>query len=183
MSDIPATQCAVQLVGPDELKLNKEKPIAMINDHQILAKVEAMGLCFSDLKLLHQFSEHARKSPVVAGIDPAVLNDYPAYQPGQKAVVPGHEAVCTIVAVGDKVDQHKVGDRCIVQADWRQLQTKASNGAFGYNFEGALQQYCMFDERIVIEPDSGEKYLIPVSGDCSSSAAALVEPWACVECS
>jgi hypothetical protein len=28
----------------------------------MLAKVEAVGLCFSDLKLLKQFSEHSRKS-------------------------------------------------------------------------------------------------------------------------
>lgn len=183
MSKIPATQFAVQLVSPDQLKLNSEKPVYKPNDYQILAEVEAMGLCFSDLKLLHQFSEHARKGQIVSGIDKAILDDYPAYQPGEKPVVPGHECVCRIIEVGKKVTKHKVGDRCIVQADWRKILTQASNGAFGYNFEGALQEYVLFDERIVIEPGTGDKYLIPVGSECSAAAAALVEPWACVECS
>ncbi|HNX26077.1 MAG TPA: alcohol dehydrogenase catalytic domain-containing protein [Phycisphaerae bacterium] len=183
MSKIPATQCAVQLVGPDQLRLNREKPVYKPTDHQILAKVEAMGLCFSDLKLLHQFSEHARKGEIVSGIDGAILDEYPAYQPGDKPTVPGHECVCRIIEIGSKVKKHKVGDRCIVQSDWRKILTAASNGAFGYNFEGALQEYILFDERIVIEPGTGDKYLIPVDSECNAAAAALVEPWACVECS
>lgn len=56
---IPEKQKAVQLTGPDKLELNESKTIAMPGPYQILCKVEAVGLCFSDLKLLKQFSEHA----------------------------------------------------------------------------------------------------------------------------
>ena len=69
MTDIPETQYAVQLVGPDELVLNKSKEVYAPEPHQILCRVEAVGLCFSDLKLLKQFSSHVRKGRVVYGGD------------------------------------------------------------------------------------------------------------------
>lgn len=178
---IPTKQYAVQLVGPGQLHLNKDKEVFQPGPHQILAKVECVGLCFSDLKLLKQFSEHARKSEIVAGLSAEVLKDIPSYVPGEKPTVPGHEVTCRIVAVGDKVKYHKVGERCLVQTDYRALKTAGSNAAFGYNFEGALQEYVLVDERVVMDPTSGQRFLIPVGEDLSASAIALVEPWACVE--
>ena len=50
--------------------------------HQILAKVECVGLCFSDLKLLKQFDQHPRKSAVVKGLDAEALSEMPNYVPG-----------------------------------------------------------------------------------------------------
>ena len=73
---LPDTQHAVQLVGPSELRHNPRKEVFQPGPHQILAKVEAVGLCFSDLKLLKQFAEHPRKSQVVSGIDPQVLGQW-----------------------------------------------------------------------------------------------------------
>jgi threonine dehydrogenase-like Zn-dependent dehydrogenase len=73
-----------------------------------------------------------------------------------------------------------VGERCLVQTDYRDLPTAGSASAFGYNFEGALQEYVLMDERVVIDK-SGERFLIPVNEQLSASAVALVEPWACVE--
>jgi threonine dehydrogenase-like Zn-dependent dehydrogenase len=180
-TQLPATQYAVQLVGPSELKLNKEKENFKPGPHQVVAKIEAVGLCFSDLKLLKQFTEHARKSDIVSGISPDVLKEIPSYVPGTKPVVPGHEAVCTIVAVGDQVKHHKLGERCLIQTDYRELKTAGSNAAFGYNFEGALQEYVLMDERIIMDPKTAERFLIPVGGGLSASAVCLVEPWACVE--
>ena len=149
--DIPSTQYAVQLVGPSELRLNKEKEVFMPKPTQMVLKIEAVGLCFSDLKLLKQFTGHARKSDVLSGVSKEVLGEIPSYVSGTKPGVPGHEAVGIIVAVGEQVKRHKVGDRVLVQADWRELKTKNSNGAFGYNFEGGLQEYTLLDERIVID--------------------------------
>src|ERR1019366_2871389 len=136
-TSIPQKQRAVQLVGPDQLRLNESKPVFEPGPHQVLGRVEVVGLCFSDLKLLKQFSGHARKSPVVSGVD-------------------------------------------LVQTDYRWLPTASSASAFGYNFEGALQEYVLMDDRIVTAPN-GESMLIPVPEDFSSSALALCEPWACVE--
>jgi len=180
---IPGTQHAVQLVGPGALRLNTSKPVPAPGPHEILAKVEAVGLCFSDLKLLKQFDKHARKAEIVGGIEPQVLKGMQSYVPGSLPTVPGHEVVCRIVAVGDQVKHHQVGQRCLVQADYRQLPTAGgSNAAFGYNFEGGLQEYTVLDERMVVAPD-GDRFLIPASEDKSAAAVALVEPWACVEAS
>lgn len=180
MSGLPLTQYAVQLVGPSQLKLNPAKAVTQPGPHEILIKVEACGLCFSDLKLLKQFSGHARKSEVIGGLSADVLKGIQSYVPGEKPVVPGHEVVCRIIAVGGQVKQHKVGERCLVQTDYRDLPTANSNAAFGYNFEGGLQEYCIVDERVAID-SKGDRFLIPVSEGKSASAIALVEPWACVE--
>ncbi len=179
--DLPSTQHAVQLVGPGELRHNPEKAVHKPGPHQILAKVEAVGLCFSDLKLLKQFSAHARKGEILQGLPGEILGEIPSYVPGTKPTVPGHEVVCRIVSTGAQVAHHRVGERCLVQTDYRELVTSGSNAAFGYNFEGGLQEYVLMDERVVMDPSSGERFLIPVDEALSSSAVALVEPWACVE--
>ena len=67
-----------------------------------------------------------------------------------------------------------------MQTDYRWLPTASSNAAFGYNFEGALQEYVLMDERVITSPE-GDSMMIPASEKLSASAIALVEPWACVE--
>ncbi|MEI8195211.1 MAG: alcohol dehydrogenase catalytic domain-containing protein [Phycisphaerae bacterium] len=177
---LPATQYAVQLLGPSALKLNPTKAVTQPGPHEILIKMEAVGLCFSDLKLLKQFNAHPRKADVSSGLSPEVLKGIQSYVPGDMPVVPGHEVVCRIIAVGNQVKHHKVGERCLVQADYRDLKTPNSNAAFGYNFEGGLQEYCIIDERVAMDT-KGQRFLIPVGNEKSASAVALVEPWACVE--
>jgi len=179
-SRVPAKQYAVQLVGPDQLVLNKSKGVFKPGPHQILAQVEVVGLCFSDLKLLKQFAGHVRKGPVVSGVDLAILKEIPSYVPDAAPTVPGHETVVRIVAVGPGVAWPKPGERYLVQTDYRWAHTAASNAAFGYNFEGALQEYVLMDERIITAPD-GESMLIPAREERAGSAIALCEPWACVE--
>lgn len=180
MTDLPETQYAVQLVGPDELVLNRSKSVPRPGPYQLLCRVEAVGLCFSDLKLLKQFSSHVRKGPVVSGIDLDILKEVPSYVPNEAATIPGHEAVVRIVSIGSEVTLAEPGERFLVQTDYRWLRTATSNGAFGYNFEGALAEYALMDERVITSPD-GESMLLPASAELSGSAVALVEPWACVE--
>ncbi len=180
MANLPETQCAVQLVGPDKLILNKSKELFGPGPHQILCRIEAVGLCFSDLKLLKQFSSHVRKSDIVSGIASSVLREIPSYVPGEAPTVPGHEAVVRIEEVSPEIKDFKPGERYLVQTDYRWLRTASSNAAFGYNFEGALQEYVLMDERVITSPD-GQSLLLPVSDELSCSAVALVEPWACVE--
>ena len=177
---IPATQQAVQLVGPDQLSLNKTKPVHRPGARQILGKVECVGLCQSDMKLLHQFDQHARKSPVLAHVGADVLKQIPSYVPDGAPTVPGHEVVIRVEEIGAGVSSVEIGKRYLVQADWRELKTAGSNGAFGYNFEGGLQEYVLLDERITVAGD-GTSYLVPVDERRGASATALVEPWACVE--
>ncbi len=180
IANLPPTQHAVQLIGAGKLVFNKCKEVFAPGEHQILCRVEAVGLCFSDLKLLKQFSSHVRKGEIVSGIDSDILREIPSYVPNEAPAVPGHETVVTIVAVGPSVKNFKIGQRYLVQTDYRWLHTAGSNAAFGYNFEGALQEYVLMDERIITSPQ-GSSMLIPVSQKLSASAIALVEPWACVE--
>jgi D-arabinose 1-dehydrogenase-like Zn-dependent alcohol dehydrogenase len=152
---LPQTQHAIELVGPGRLRHNLQKKVLPPGPYQIVAQVEAVGLCFSDLKLLKQFSQHVRKGEVVEGLPPEVLSQIPSYAPGEKPTVPGHEVVCRIVAAGERVRHHRAGERCLVQTDYRDLRTAASNAAFGYNFEGGLQEYVLMDERVIMDPRSG----------------------------
>lgn len=177
---IPATQHAIQITGVDQIEVNPAKPVDAVGPTQLLLEVEACGICFSDTKLLHAFDSHPRKSDIVSGLSAEQLAEIPSYKPGAAATVPGHEPVGRIVAVGEAVTHFKVGDRVLVQADWKHLKTARSNGAFGYNFEGALQEYVVIDERCVVSP-SGEEFLLHVSDEPSAAAVGLIEPWATVE--
>ena len=181
MSAFPTTQHAIQFVGPDELIHNPAKAMYPLGATQILVKTEACGICFSDTKLLHAWTSHPRKGAVLAGMSDADLASIPSYRPGDQPGVPGHEPVGRIVAVGDDVVRHSVGERVLIQTDYRHLPTDGSNAAFGYNFEGALQEYVIIDERVATDPETGLSFLLPVTETPSASAVALIEPWACVE--
>ena len=180
---IPATQHAIQFTGPGQLVHNRAKAVHVPGPTQLLLRVEAVGICFSDTKLLHAFTGHLRKAEVTAGLAPAELAAIPSYVPGDLPTVPGHEVAARIVEIGAAVTRHAVGERVLVQTDYRHLLTPGSNAAFGYNFEGGLQEYVLLDEQMIIEPGTGERFLIPVGEDPSGSAVALLEPWACVEAS
>jgi threonine dehydrogenase-like Zn-dependent dehydrogenase len=180
---LPPTQHAIQYVGPGQLVHNRAKPVPRPGPTQLVVKVEAVGICFSDTKLLKAFATHLRKAEVSGGLDEAVLAEIPSYVPGELPTVPGHEVAGRIVAVGDAVARHAVGERVLVQTDYRHLPTPGSNAAFGYNFEGGLQEHVLLDERMIVEPGTGERFLIPVGEEPSGSAIALLEPWACVEAS
>ncbi len=180
---LPATQHAVQYTGPGRLVHNRAKAVHVPGPTQLVLRVEAVGICFSDTKLLHAFTGHLRKAEVTAGLTRAELAEIPSYVPGDLPTVPGHEVAARIVATGSAVTRHAVGERVLVQTDYRHLPTPGSNAAFGYNFEGGLQEYVLLDERMIIEPGTGERFLIPVGEAPSGSAVALLEPWACVEAS
>jgi D-arabinose 1-dehydrogenase-like Zn-dependent alcohol dehydrogenase len=181
MPSLPETQHAIQFTGPGTVVHNRAKPVPVPGPTQLVLKVEAVGICFSDTKLLHAFTAHPRKSEVLAGLDPAVLAQISSYVPGEAPVVPGHEVAGRIVAVGDAVARHQLGERVLVQTDYRHLPTAGANAAFGYNFEGGLQEYVLLDERMLFDPATGERFMIPVDEVPSGSAVALLEPWACVE--
>jgi len=197
MTNLPSTQHAIQFTGANQLVHNPAKPLAEVGPHDIVLAIDSCGICFSDTKLLHAFDKHPRKSAVVrVDVDPAgrtfdpaasqadvlaQIEAMPQYAIGPTPTVPGHEATAHIVAVGESVTRHSVGERVLVQTDYRHLPTAASNAAFGYNFEGGLQEYAVVDERIAIEPHTGERFLIPVAEGPTCSAISLIEPWSCVE--
>jgi len=136
-------------------------PMPRCGDDELLARVDAVGLCFSDVKLITQGSSHPR----ILGRN--LL---------EKPVIPGHEVSLTIVEVGEKLkDAFSVGQRFVVQAD---VYYKGMNVAFGYQLAGGTQQFVVLGEEI-LRGDEG-CYLIPVHSDTGYAEAALTEPWACV---
>src|ERR1043166_9372638 len=84
MTTIPKTMQAVRLhgVGFENLKVD-EIPVPHPNDNQLLARVDAAGVCASNLKVIAQGSDHT----FINGID---LKKYP--------VQLGHEGCIRIVA-------------------------------------------------------------------------------------
>ena len=122
-TQIPTTQHAIQIVGVDEVVVNPAKPVDPVGPHQVLLQVEACGICFSDTKLLHAFDQHPRKSGLTGGLSADQLAEIPSYRPGSQPTVPGHEPVGRVVAVGEQIGSFELGDRVLVQADWKHLPT------------------------------------------------------------
>lgn len=163
---IPATHLGwpVHGAGMDNIGRNGEpEEIATPRPgpREILARVDAVGLCFSDVKLIRAGNDHPRIETDLA----------------EKPIVPGHEAVLTIAAVGAQLaDRYAPGQRYIIQAD---MFKNGKSHAFGYVFDGAMQQWVLLPE-IVFDGDDAP-YLLPVRETTGFSEAALVEPWACVD--
>src|SRR5665811_2618359 len=68
MTEFPDIQNAIEIYGGDQVRLNPNKPVPPVGPKQILLKIEASGICFSDTKLMHAFDHHPRKSEVLAGL-------------------------------------------------------------------------------------------------------------------
>lgn len=131
---------------------------------QLLVRHDAVGLCFSDTKVIKAGDTHPRLVGRDMKADPVVL---------------GHEVALTIVGVGAALRaRFKVGERYIVQAD---IYYKGQGLAYGYALLGGLQQFNVVGEEI-LHGDEG-CYLIPVQPETGYAQAALTEPWACVTAS
>jgi L-sorbose 1-phosphate reductase len=138
-----------------------ELPFPSPGPDEILVRVDAIGICFSDIKLITQGDQHPR----VLGRDLAA-----------NPVVPGHEVSITVVRAGTNLkDKYKPGDRYTVQAD---VYYKGRNLAYGYALTGGMIQYETIGEEI-LNGDAG-CYLLPVQAETGYAEAALTEPWACV---
>ncbi len=164
--EVPKQMLAWPLYGAGMEKLGKDdKPVALPvpenGDDELLVRIDAIGLCFSDVKLIRAGEEHPR----VISKD---LNEDP--------VIPGHEAVMTVVKVGKKLqDRFAPGQRYIIQAD---IYVKGKGFAYGYAINGGMAQYSVIDQR-VLNGDEG-CYLLPIDNDTPAAVAALMEPWTCV---
>lgn len=151
--------------GLENIGLNGEPetgPIPEPADDQLLVRVDAVGMCFSDVKLINQGGEHPKLYHRNLRENPTRL---------------GHEATLTVVKVGEKLsDQYHPGQRLVLQPD---IYQDNRSTAYGYTIPGGLIQYHLIGDE-VLNADAGS-YVIPMEGDALSYAeAALTEPWACV---
>ena len=139
-------------------------PVPEPGPGEILVRIDANGLCFSDIKIIKQGETHPRIRGRNLRLEPIII---------------GHETAMTVVTVGQGLEgRFRVGDRFIVQAD---VFYHGTGLAFGYVLPGGLEQYCLVGKEI-LDGDEG-CYLLPLKPETGYAEAALTEPWACVEAS
>ncbi len=147
-------------------------PVPVPGPGQLLAKVDAAGICASLIKTIDQGSGH----PFFYGRN---LEMFPA--------VLGDEGAVTVVCAGrDLQDAYRIGSRYVVQpavdcAPVNNLDRYAAGGAgitkvaCGYTLPGLLAQYMLIPEEVLLA-----HCLVPVpSNDIPYAHAAIAEPISC----
>jgi len=139
-----------------------ELPVPQCGADEILARVDALGLCASDVKMVRQGSR------------------YPLFFDRDFAVTPaqlGHEVALTVVAVGERWQGHySPGQRLGLQPD---VFAGGRRAIFGVNLPGGMAQYVTLGPAI-LSGDHGS-YVFPVPDTLSHADVAVLEPWACID--
>ena len=139
-----------------------ERGVPEITDDELLMRIDAISLCYTDVKEISLGGDHPRLRYRNLKSDP---------------IIPGHELSMTVVQVGANLkDRYQVGQRYTLQPD---VSVGGQSVPFSFGMDGAYRQYTAIDDRI-LRGDAGN-YLIPVPADMTYAAAAITEPWACVE--
>ncbi len=158
-------------VGFDHLAI-KKVPTPRPSSCQLLARVEAAGICTSLIKLVEQGPRHS----FVYGWD---IARFP--------LILGDEGAVTVVEVGDALrDRYHPGDRFVVQPavdhepiHHRERYRNGAQGvakiAVGYTLGGHLAEYILITEEIL---DAG--CLLPVPAGVPLAHASMSEPLSCV---
>ncbi|GAA3710432.1 alcohol dehydrogenase catalytic domain-containing protein [Gordonia hankookensis] len=152
---IPTQMRAWVLHGPEDIRID-ERAVPGIGPSEVLVRVGSVGVCGSD----KHFYQHGRASSDVV-TEPVVL---------------GHEFGGTIVAVGEAVDDSRIGERVAVEPlvpDWTSREARAgrynidpSQKFFGVpGLDGGLAEY--------VAVPQGNAHAIPDT--VSDNAAAMVE--------
>jgi len=150
----------VERVGRDGRP--EEVVVGTPDPDQLLVRVDAVGLCFSDVKLIRQGGDHPKLYGRDLATEPTRL---------------GHEAAVTIVRVGERLaSQFHPGQRLAIQPD---IYVGGRSTAYGYTIPGALIGYHRIGSEVLAADDGA--YVVPVPDDLGYAEAALTEPWACVE--
>jgi threonine dehydrogenase-like Zn-dependent dehydrogenase len=128
---------------------------------QLLARIDAVGMCFSDVKIIRQGGHH----PKLYGRD---LSREPTRL--------GHEVAITVIKVGETLTgRYHPGQRLAIQPD---LYQDGKSTAYGYTIPGGLIQYQIIGPE-VLQTDTGPG-LLPLAQEVGYAEAALLEPWGCV---
>lgn len=138
-------------------------PVPTPEPDQLLVRVDAVGMCFSDTKLIKQGGKHPKLYDRDLEREPTVL---------------GHEVALTVIQVGEKLaGQYHIGQRLALQPDIYDEAGRST--AFGYTIPGGLTQYLVLGPEVL--DVNGQCFVLPIEGDMGYAEASLTEPWACVE--
>jgi threonine dehydrogenase-like Zn-dependent dehydrogenase len=95
---IPDTMKAWVLGNPGELTL-KDKKVPVPSRAEVLVRIDAVAICATDLEIIY----HGPPALIEGGM------------PHNKNFTPGHEYMGTVVALGQGVDEYKIGQRVTVE--------------------------------------------------------------------
>lgn len=169
MSKLPETMTAIVAYGPEDYRV-KEVPTPKAGKEEVVIKVEACGICGSDLKAYHGADMYW------AGEDPWM----------KAPVTPGHEFYGTVVELGKgAAEKHnvKIGDRvttdqinpcgkcrfCETGKYWM-CQVHNMYGFQNEVAEGAMAEYMKF---------SSNSKIYQITDGVTADEASLIEPMAC----
>jgi threonine dehydrogenase-like Zn-dependent dehydrogenase len=136
-------------------------PIPKPAANQLLVRIDSVGMCFSDIKIMKQGGSH-----------PKLYNRNLAEEPARL----GHEVSLTIIEVGEELrDRYYPGQRLAVQPD---IYQDGKSTAYGYTIPGGLIQYHVIGPE-VLDTDAGA-CLLPLEDQMGYAESSLLEPWGCV---
>lgn len=167
ISDVPSSTPAWNVHGKGVENVGRngrpeDVPVGRPGPDQLLVRVDAVGLCFSDVKLIRQGGDHPKLYGRDLAKDPTRL---------------GHEAAVTVVAVGKHLAlRFRPGERLAIQPD---IYVGGRSTAYGYTIPGALIGYHLIGPEVLAADDGA--YVVPIPHDMGYAEAALTEPWATVE--
>ena len=165
--EAPATALAWNVYGAGIDHIGRDGrpepvPVPRPGDDQLLIRVDAVGLCFSDIKLLRLGGDHPKLYGRDLAHDPTRL---------------GHETSVTVIDAGAHLrDRFRPGQRLAIQPD---IYVDGRSTAYGYTIPGGLIQYHVIGPEVLAADDGA--YVVPVDDRMGFAETALTEPWACVE--
>ena len=165
---VDKTMKALIARGPGKYSFEKEWPVPLCGDDEILIKVEGCGICAGDLKCQHGAEMFWGGNSQPAWVNPPFI--------------PGHEFVGKIVKTGNDVKGYAVGDRVTADqivpcGECRFCKTGKywmcqPHKIFGFfnELNGGMAEYTLLPKNAVIHKVPDE---IPLE------KALLIEPYAC----
>ncbi len=172
--DIPETMQAVVAAGRGFENLSVVQiPVPRPSPDQLLARVDAAGVCTSIIKLIAQGPDHT----YINGWD---MSKWP--------IILGDEGAVTIVEVGDNlVDQYSPGERFAIQPAvgvspilhrerYNNNAESMNKCAVGYSLPGHLAQYILIQQEVL----QGGCLLPLPNDDLPYFGVSMAEPISCI---
>jgi threonine dehydrogenase-like Zn-dependent dehydrogenase len=164
--DVPEEGWAWNVYGAGAENMGRDDrpelvPVPEPGADQMLVRIDSVGLCFSDVKILRAGGSHPKLYDRDLSREPTRL---------------GHEVSLTVVRVGEDLrDRYHPGQRLAVQPD---IYQDGRSTAYGYTVPGGLIQYHLMGSEM-LDTDDGA-CLLPLPDSMGYAEASTLEPWGCV---